>query len=70
MENKLIFGTYNVPPITNESLTASFTTQGNITKEMLEKIYCSEQEIDQEEVKINSFDETLKALLKVPKPKK
>lgn len=68
MDNQLIFGTYNVPPITNESLTASFTTQANISKEMLEKIYQTESIIDQENAKVNSFDDTLKRLLKVPKP--
>jgi hypothetical protein len=68
MEDQLIFGTYNVPPITNESLTATYTTQNIFSKSMLEKIYAAEKEIIQEEIGVNSYSEALKALRKVKKP--
>ena len=68
MENQLVFGKYNIPPITNESLTATYTIQNILSKSMLEKIYAAEKEINQEEIGVNSYDETLKALIKESKP--
>jgi len=71
MENQLVFGTYNIPPITDHSLTASFSTQTHLTKEMLEKIYASETEPSRENIgELNTFDTILKGVLSVPKPTK
>jgi len=62
MEEQIIFGTYNVPPI-EENLTASYTTNSDL------KI--NQHDIDMNEsVKVNSYDIMLKGLLNVPKPKK
>lgn len=76
MENKVVFGTYNVPPITDNTLMASFTVQSNLTKEMLEQIYATETEINEYDIieqndveDKNSFDYLLKGILSVPKPK-
>jgi len=60
MENQLVFGTYNVPPISNESLTATYTTQTNLSNSILEKIYAAETEINQESINQMSSDKTLK----------
>lgn len=75
MENKVVFGTYNVPPISDSTLTASFTVESNLSKEMLEKIYATETEINNEDLveyrdNENTFDYLLKGVLAVPKPTK
>jgi hypothetical protein len=67
METKIVFGTYNVPSITT-NLTASYTVPSNLPQEVSEKIDFSDMGIKIEENK-PSFNDTLKAVLSVPKPR-
>jgi hypothetical protein len=65
---QLIFGTFNVPPLTNMSQSASFTAPGKLSKEILEKIIYTEDSEKSAEPELSNFDKTLKGLLNVPKP--
>jgi len=66
METQIMFGTYNVPILTDHSLTASFTAPSLLPKEEMEKINISNGEEKEE----SDFDKTLKSVLSVPPPAK
>ena len=67
METPFSFGTYNVPSI-SVNLSASYTVPGILPKGVIEKIIAAEKSEGKENVSV--FDDTLKAVLSVPKPVK
>lgn len=67
-EQSLMFGTYDVPPISNDNLTASFTVPGNVPKDMIDKVIVQEDQIQVKIGDLNNFDKMLKSILSVPKP--
>jgi hypothetical protein len=63
MDNLLIFGTFNVPVLSQDALSASFTAPSNLPKEIVDKIiYFSEYNKDQKTKEINSANSNSKAI--------
>jgi hypothetical protein len=62
MENKTIFGIYNVPQ--DLSLSATYIVPGILSNEQ-KTIFC----VDKADEQKNTFDTQLMSILQVPKPK-
>ncbi len=65
------FGTYDVPAISDTSLSANYTAPNSLPKDVMKKISFGEVAIDKKSSKeADDFNKLLKGVVSVPKPKK